>query len=77
LCARCVRPSFIRAMRALLSVGLIQSLFEAFFLRFRSSLAACSRVGVLDRLRLDDAPATIRLLAMRPTRESCWRLRAQ
>ena len=46
LWARCVRPSFIFVTFASGSDGLVQSLFEVFFFRFRSSRAKSSRVGV-------------------------------
>jgi hypothetical protein len=47
LCAKCVRPSFIFAIFASGSDGLVQSLFDAFFFRRRSSRDSASRVGVL------------------------------
>ena len=46
LCARCVRPSFIFVTFASGSWGCVQSVFEVFFFRFRSSRARPSRVGV-------------------------------
>ena len=46
LCARCVRPSFIFVIFASGSCGCVQSSFEPFFFRFRSSRARSSRVGV-------------------------------
>ncbi len=46
LWARWVRPSFIFAIRASSSAGLFHSLFDVRFLRFRSSRAKSSRVGV-------------------------------
>src|SRR5438067_6091559 len=46
LCARCVRPSFIFAIRASSSAGLFHSLFDVRFLRLRSNRARSSRVGV-------------------------------
>ena len=46
LWARCVRPSFIFVTFASGSCGFVQSLFDVFFLRFRSSRAKSSRVGV-------------------------------
>ena len=48
LCARCVRPSFIFVTFASGSWGFVQSVFEVFFFRFRSSRARPSRVGGLD-----------------------------
>src|SRR5271157_955748 len=45
LCAKCVLPSFILAIRASGSYGFFHSLFEPFFLRLRSNRASCSRVG--------------------------------
>src|SRR6202011_1754777 len=45
-CARCVRPSFIFAIRASPSAGLFHSLFDVRFLRLRSNRAKSSRVGV-------------------------------
>src|SRR5207245_11236049 len=47
LCAKCVRPSFIFVIFASGSWGWVQSLFDVFFLRFRSNRASASRVGVL------------------------------
>src|SRR5437773_9853597 len=47
LCARCVRPSFIFAIRASSSAGLLHSLFDVRFLRLRSNRARSSRVGVV------------------------------
>ena len=46
LWARCVRPSFIFVTFASGSDGFVQSLFDVFFFRFRSSRAKSSRVGV-------------------------------
>ena len=46
LWARCVRPSFIFVTFASGSCGFIQSSFDVFFFRFRSSRAKSSRVGV-------------------------------
>jgi len=46
LCARCVRPSFIFAIRASPSAGLFHSLIDVRFLRLRSNRAKSSRVGV-------------------------------
>ena len=46
LCARCVRPSFILVILASGSCGCVQSSFEPFFFRFRSSRAKSARVGV-------------------------------
>jgi hypothetical protein len=47
LCAKCVRPSFIRVTFASGSCGLVQSLFDVFFWRLRSRRARASRVGFL------------------------------
>jgi hypothetical protein len=46
LCARCVRPSFIFAIRASSSAGLFHSSFGIRFFRLRSSRVKSSRVGV-------------------------------
>ena len=46
LCAKCVRPSFIFVIFASGSWGWVQSSFEPFFFRFRSSRARSARVGV-------------------------------
>ena len=46
-CATCVGPSFIFVTFASGSCGFVQSVFDVLFLRFRSSRASASRVGVL------------------------------
>jgi hypothetical protein len=46
LCAKCVRPSFIFAILASGSCGWVQSSFDPFFFRFRSTRARSARVGV-------------------------------
>src|ERR1039458_1365167 len=51
LWARCVRPSFIFAIRACSSIGLFHSLFDVRFLRLRSNNGSAASMHKKNRLR--------------------------